>query len=63
MTFKVKTKKAKVKSGISRQAFLEKMQKTDYIYDDMDLSEFAQEHFENKKSFEENKRNFFRWVD
>ena len=43
--------------------FIEKMQKTDLIFDDMDLQEFADEHFENGKTFEENKENFLKFVE
>lgn len=48
---------------MSREEFINQIERTDLIYDDLDLREFTQEHFENLNSFEKNKSKFLRWIE
>jgi len=50
------------KQDMTKDEFIQKMYETDYVFDDMDLREFADEHFQNQASFEENQKNFFKFI-
>ena len=51
-----------INNEMDRETFIQIMYDTDYIFDDLQFREFAQEHFQNGLSFEENTKNFFKWV-
>ena len=53
----------KLITEMKKEQFIKEIYKTDLIYNDLDLREFTEEHFQNKASFEENKENFLRFIE
>ena len=48
---------------MNKEEFVNKMYETDLVYDDIDLRDFADEHFQNLLSFEENKESFLKYIE
>ena len=50
------------KKPINSEDFVDKMLDSDYIYDELDLREFAEEHLQNQLTYEENLKLFFEFI-
>ncbi len=53
----------KRKHAMIREEFIDRIRFSDLIFDDLILQEFAEEHFQNQNSFEENKEQFLKYLE